>query len=867
MNIEQLQDHFQQQIDALRQDIQNLREGNHRRQVGQPSAALGNGVESVAQLAQRSTDGSLLAQLTVQQLELERSQTQLHSKQLELEKLQTQLKETQQEQLQAEDDLAEAQTGLAAVEADLLEAQAKLKERNTKIQQLRVKIQDQQNLMGQLLDRITAMESSKFWQLRTRWVQFKRLLGAQEQTTWTPPEIVISTATANPSQQEQKQQLPQTTTQLKKQQPQNRQSQTKKQRYGRKETAYDLWLQLNTPSQADLNRMTVFSQALAHKPLISVIMPVYNPPKAFLVDAIASVLAQAYPYWELCIADDASTEPHVKEVLEEYAALDSRIKVLFRPENGHISRATNSALELATGDYIALLDHDDLLTPHALYEVVMLLIQHPEADMIYSDEDKIDENNKLRDPFFKPDWCPDTFLSRMYTCHLGVYRRTLVHQIGGFRVGFEGSQDYDLVLRLTEQTDKIFHIPTVLYHWRVHAESVTSSAEAKPYAYTAAIKALSEALLRRGEPGEVQEISDYPGHYLVRYQITTSKRVSIIIPTRDLGHLLNQCLESIFTKSTYPDYEVILIDNGSTEPYTAKVINEWLNREPDRFRCYFYGIPFNYPKLNNFGVSKATGEYLLFLNNDTEVITHDWIEAMVEQAQRPTIGAVGPLLLYADDTVQHAGVVLGIGRFAGHSHRHFSATSPGYVGQLITINNYSAVTGACLMVRREIYEAVGGLEEELAVACNDIDLCLKILRQGYRNIYLPHVQLYHYESKSRGYETTPAKRARYLQEAEFVLKRWTNCFEHDPCYNPNLTLSREDYSIREPYDSPFVHDMSHQLGQARNQMKQMESKLEEVQSELETAHAKVVTMETSKFWQLRQRWFQVKRSLGLPTEE
>lgn len=559
---------------------------------------------------------------------------------------------------------------------------------------------------------------------------------------------------------------------------------------------YARWLSKNFPREADLKKMAETVEIFPYKPIISVIMPVFNPPEQFLRAAIASVLEQIYPYWELCIADDASTKPYVKSVLEEYARQEPRIKVVFREENGHISRASNSALELATGDFIALLDHDDCLTPDALYEMALLLNRHPQADMIYSDEDKIDQQNRLQDPFFKPDWCPDSFLSRMYTCHLGTYRRSLIEQIGGFRIGYEGSQDYDLVLRLTEKTTNIFHIPKILYHWRVHPESTAAGvASVKSYAHIAAEKAIAEALTRRNEPGKVTGIPEFPGNYSVRYEISHYKRVSIIIPTRNLGTILNKCLESIFQKSTYPNYEVIVIDNGSTEEKTLKIISQWLDRQPERFKCYPLDIPFNYSHLNNYAASKAEGDYLLFLNNDTEVVTPDWLEAMVEQAQRASVGAVGALLLYPDNSIQHAGVVLGLGGVAAHSHRHFPATTPGYVCQVKTINNYSAITGACLMCRREVFAEIGGFDETLAVAYNDIDLCLKINNLGYKNVYLPHVVLYHYESKSRGYEDTPEKMARLRKEAEYLLSKWQKVIDNDPCYNPNLTRDREDYSL------------------------------------------------------------------------
>jgi glycosyltransferase involved in cell wall biosynthesis len=559
---------------------------------------------------------------------------------------------------------------------------------------------------------------------------------------------------------------------------------------------YHQWLSKHYPRPADLKKMKETVEIFPHQPVFSIIMPVYNTPERFLRDAIESVLHQIYPHWELCIADDASTELSVKYLLKEYAEKDSRIKVNFRTENGHISRASNSALELATGEYIALLDHDDLLTPDALYEMALLINRHPEADMIYSDEDKIDEQNRLKDPFFKPDWCPDSFLSRMYTCHLGVYRHSIIQEIGGFRVGYEGSQDYDLVLRFTEKAQHIFHIPKILYHWRVHpASTATGNQNVKLYAFEAAEKAITEAIHRRGEPGKVTGIPYYLGNYSVRYQIHDYKKVSVIIPTRDLAPVLSRCLDSIFTKTKYPHYEVIVIDNGSVQDETKKLFEKWKQKEPERFKCYPLDIPFNYPRLNNYATTVAEGEYFLFLNNDTEVLDSDWMEAMVEQAQRPSIGAVGALLLYDNDTIQHAGVILGIGDVAGHSHRHFPVTTPGYVCQVKTVNNYSAVTGACLMCRREVFESIGGFDEELAIAYNDVDLCLKMVEKGYRNVYLSHVVLYHYESRSRGYDDTPEKELVRQQEAAIFQRRWRHFIKHDPCYSPHLTRMFEDYRI------------------------------------------------------------------------
>jgi GT2 family glycosyltransferase len=503
-----------------------------------------------------------------------------------------------------------------------------------------------------------------------------------------------------------------------------------------------------------------------------------------------------YPHWELCIADDASSQLHVKQILEEYSTKDQRIKVIFRRKNGHISAASNSALKLATGEFITLLDHDDLLPPDALYEVASLLNRHPEADMIYSDEDKVNEHQELLDPYFKPDWCPDLLLSQNYICHLGTYRRTLINKIGGFRIGYEGSQDYDLVLRLTEKTNNIFHIPKVLYHWRIHSESAASGGEAKPYAYEAGKKALQDMLRRRGEKGQVTSHHNIPGIYTVRYEISEYKLVSIIIPTRNFGDILDCCLKSIFEKTSYPNYEVIVIDNGSDEIATLKIFDAWKRKEPQRFKVFTLDIPFNYSLLNNYGVSVSKGDYLLFLNNDTEIFTSDWIEAMVEQAQRSSVGAVGALLLYPDNTIQHAGVVLGIQGVAGHGHKNFQISAPGYFSRLLCVSNYAAVTAACMMSRRDVYDQVNGFDETLKVAFNDVDFCLKIREQGYQNILLPHVVLYHYESKSRGLEDTPEKQARFRKEIEIMQNRWANLIANDPCYSPNLTLESDDYSIR-----------------------------------------------------------------------
>ncbi len=545
------------------------------------------------------------------------------------------------------------------------------------------------------------------------------------------------------------------------------------------------------------------SSSFNYQPKISIIVPVFNPPEPYLRAALQSVLDQTYSHWELCIADDASTLPHVRVVLEEYAQQDNRIKLVFRSDNGHISACSNSALEITTGEFIALLDHDDLLTPDALEEVVNLLNQHPDADLIYSDEDKIDDHNQFREAAYKPDWCPDSFLSRMYTCHLGVYRRSLVHEIGGFRIGFEGSQDYDLVLRLTEKTDKIFHIPKILYHWRMHSASAAMSKTAKPYAYEAAAQALTEALQRRQERGRVIPLKDSSGYYQVRYEIDRSKVVSIIILTRDSGSILHQCLTSVFQLSTYPNYEVIVIDNGSVEAETQKILKFWAQQKPQQFKTYRLDITFNYSQLNNFGVSQATGEYLIFLNNDTKIILEDWIEALVEQTQRPSIGAVGGLLLYPDKTLQNGGFVLSDHQIASPFYQGISKVDDYETFLHISlINNISALSGACLACRRTVFEEVGGFDQELPFIYNDVDFCLKLIDQGYRNVYLPHVRLYHQELKSWDVELTAEQRNTIHQSAtQLMQQRWSKILTADPCFSSYFI---QKFTAK-PVQVPTVH--------------------------------------------------------------
>ncbi|MEH1924684.1 glycosyltransferase [Nostoc sp.] len=552
---------------------------------------------------------------------------------------------------------------------------------------------------------------------------------------------------------------------------------------------------------------------LDFKPVFSIIFPVFNTPEPYLKPAIESVLNQIYPYWELCIADDASTQPHIRKILEEYSQTDSRIKVIFRNENGHISRSSNSAIEIATGEFIALFDHDDLLTSDALYEVALLLNQHPDADMIYSDEDKVDDNNQFIYPTYKPDWCPDSFLSRMYTCHLGVYRRSLVNEIGGFRVGYEGSQDYDLVLRLTEKTDKIFHIPKILYHWRLHAGSTSASTTAKSYAYEAGFKALTDALSRRGEKGKILPDSNIPGHYHARYEIDCYKLVSIIIIARDFSYIFNQCLESIFAETLYPNYEVIVIDNGQIECDPEKIIGKWQAQQPNRFKYYSHNIPFSYSKLNNYAVTKAQGDYLFFLSSDIQVIQGDWLNVMVEQVQRDCIGAVGGFLIDYNNSIQHVGLTLGLGKIASHIYKGLTKIDEyETLANIALIKNVSVVTEDCLMCRRDAFESINGFDETLTILYNDVDLCLRLIGKGYKNIYLPHVKLTYKKISSWKVKLSAEERLKIEEIAvNLMQEKWGKILEYDPCFSPHLARSlnyniqKENKIVRQHHSQEEVH--------------------------------------------------------------
>ena len=536
-----------------------------------------------------------------------------------------------------------------------------------------------------------------------------------------------------------------------------------------------------------------------HRPTFSIILPTYETPEDLITRAIDSVRHQLYPNWELCIADDGSKSPALHRLLERYASEDNRIKVIFREANGHISAASNTALSLATGEWVALLDHDDELTEDALYWMANEILEHPDVDILYSDEDKIDEANHLSEPYFKPDWSPELFQSQNIINHLGVYRRRLVDDVDGFREGFEGSQDYDLALRVLERSsdDRIRHVPVVLYHWRTVAGSIALSAEGKTYAHDRARQAIMEHHERRGDPSKVIAAADGLSHRVVPPMPEPLPKVTIIVPTRDQINFLKMCVKGLRETTEYPSWELIIVDNGSVHDETLEFLDD-LGRD-DRIRILRDDGPFNFSRLNNEAAKLATGDLILMLNNDIEPIHSDWLSEMVRQLNRPGVGAVGAKLYYPDDTIQHCGVTVGIGGVAGHFEKRLPREANGYFNRPNLLHNASAVTAACLLTTKEIFNLVGGLDEEnLAIAFNDVDFCLKIREAGYRIVVTPFAELYHHESISRGAENTPEKVYRFHREMRWMRERWADSIDEDPYFNPNLHLDNESPTLAFP---------------------------------------------------------------------
>lgn len=556
--------------------------------------------------------------------------------------------------------------------------------------------------------------------------------------------------------------------------------------------AYARWIWLNEPLAGELDAQRQFEFAV--RPTISVVVPVFNAPAEYLAAMLDSVLAQTYPHWQLCVADGGSTAPHVAPLLRDYAAHDARIDVQPLGENRGIAANTNAALARATGEFVAFLDHDDTLAPFALFEVVRALNERPDADVIYSDEDKIDPAGRCRfRPHFKPDWSPDMLRSHNYVCHLLVMRQSLLAELGGLRAGFDGAQDHDLVLRATERTERIVHVPKVLYHWRAHPASTAESRSAKLDAQPAGARAVAEHLERIGRAGDVSP-TVVPGTYTIRYVLREWPCVSIVIPNHDQVELLRQCVASI-DRSSYRNFELVIAENGSREPATHAYYAELRRRS--NVRIVEWGEPFNYAAVNNFAVRQSSGEMVLFLNNDTEALHPDWIERMLEHAVRPEVGAVGAKLLYPDGTVQHAGVIVGMGGNAAHLHQNAPADHHGYFGRLTYVQNFSAVTAACLMCRRDAFDAVGGFDERFALCYNDVDFCLKLREKGLLVVWTPEARLRHYESKTRGPDDTPAKAERFRRESTMFWERWSDLLRRgDPYYSPNLSLTDCHASIR-----------------------------------------------------------------------
>ncbi len=559
---------------------------------------------------------------------------------------------------------------------------------------------------------------------------------------------------------------------------------------------YIKWIHQNEPGFRELKNQRKESETFNTPPLISVVIPVYNPPIKILSETIYSVMVQTYPNWELCIVNGDPKNINVTRYLEKAKKRDSRIKVEFLNSNLGIAQNTNEAINMTQGEFVAFLDHDDVLAPFALFEVVKEILNDDDIDLIYSDEDKLLENSNRRyDPYFKPGYSIDLLRASNYMTHFLVVKKEIGDEVGWLRTGFDGSQDHDLILRVVEKARKIFHISKILYHWRAIPGSAALDANAKSYASDAGLKAVQQHLERQGIKAVVKK-AEIPHTYQTSYLYEDWPLISIIIPTRDQHQLLQNCVNSILAKSSYRKYEIILIENHSLEADTFKTYKE-LSNDPRIKIIQWDDKPFNYSIINNYGVDYANGELLLFLNNDIEIISSDWLEALAEYALRKDVGIVGAKLYYPNDTIQHAGVVIGMGGIAGHPFLGFERSSSGHFGLLKLPYNVSAVTGACMMIKKSVFKEIGGFDPNYPLAFGDVDICLKSLNKGYLNVWTPFSEMYHYESFTRGLDDTPEKNTRFQEEIRYFKTKWPSDLQKcDYYYNPNLTLDKFDYSIK-----------------------------------------------------------------------
>lgn len=563
---------------------------------------------------------------------------------------------------------------------------------------------------------------------------------------------------------------------------------------GRDSMTYKVWFKRHCPTKNVLDEQREYK--FTYQPKISIVVPLYKTPHNYLNKLVESVKAQTYANWELCLSDGSGKDSPLTELLQEYEAQDKRIKVVYNQQSLQISENTNAALDIATGDYIAFADHDDLLAPNALYECVYVINEDNNIDMIYTDEDKIDMSGKEHFmPYFKSDFNIDMLRSGNYFCHLTVVKKEIYQQVGQLDSQYDGAQDFDFVLRCVEKCKKIKHIPKVLYHWRAHKDSTAENPESKNYAFEAGARAVQAHYDRVGIKAVVEE-TEYKGTYRSKYILQDNPLISIVIPNKDHIDDLEKCITSIEEKSSYRNYEFVIVENNSTEDRTFKYYKQLQEKCSRAKVVYWKGKGFNYPAINNYGVECAKGDYILFLNNDTEIVNDDCLEELLGYCMREDVGAVGAKLYYEDGTIQHAGVIVGLGGVAGHAFVGFSHNDVGYFRRIQMVQDLSAVTAACMMVKRKVFEEVNGFEVKYAVAFNDVDLCMKIRKAGYLIVYTPYAELNHYESKSRGYEDTEEKIQRFNSEIELFQDTWREFLEKgDPYYSPNLTLDKNDFSI------------------------------------------------------------------------